>query len=210
MIVISSFHPLDAALFDLPGDLHIVYKGYKNRDNFEQSGNKGCDWEPNIGSNIFTMMRFISENYYRLPERVTFLKSNIFSRHISFEEFLPLFNKKDEAIQTYHSREIKTCASSWMDGKWYCEIYNEWFRNKFAHVRFQTAEAMYHELLSASKPSHFRFSPGGNISVQRSLIRSRSVEFYYDLTNILGGAIWPREAHIVERMLADIFLGFEK
>ena len=207
MIVISTFHPIDVALFDLPDDLHIIYKGYKNRVNFEQSSHKGCDWEPNIGSNMFTIMRYISENYYSLPERVTFLKSNIFTRHISLQEFLPLFHQTDQAVQTFHSRKIQTCASSWMEGQWYCEVFNEWFSNKFSHVRYETAEAMYANLLSVPKPPFFRFSPGGNISVHRSLIRSRKVEFYYNLTNILGGAIWPREAHIVERMLADIFLG---
>ena len=205
MIIVSAYHPIDSQIFEIGEDLHIIYKGRNNIEQYNLSSIHAIEWEPNIGSNMYTMARYILRNYNNLPQRLTFIKSNIFSRHITYGEFLKLYENKNCSLQTYHTRIFDDTTVAWQNGKWYCEQYNEWFENKFSHVRFRKIQETYRHFFNIEPPSYFRFSPGGNFSISKELILSRKVEFYQDIVHTLAGAVWPREAHFIERMIGDIF-----
>ena len=166
---------------------------------------------PNVGYNIYDMMTFIIDNYNDLPDYTTFVKGNMFPRHVGKEKFEKIMNNKFFTPifdYTLHQTQMPTCMFS-SDGN-FSEINNSWYMGTW-HPRkyFTTTYNDYLNYIFSNPlhPNYVTFAPGGNYVVPKENILKYPVEFYKNLRKFVAYEHLPIESHIVERSLYTIWLG---
>lgn len=165
----------------------------------------------NVGYNIYDMMTFIIDNYNNLPDYITFIKGNIFPRHVSKEYFEKIINNKFFTPifdYTLHQVQMPTCMFS-SDGS-FSEYNNSWYMGTWHPRKYLTTN--YNDYLSyifknPIHPQYVTFAPGGNYVVPKENVLKYPIEFYKNLRKFVGYEQQPIEAHIVERSLYTIWVG---
>jgi hypothetical protein len=162
---------------------------------------------PNIGYNIYDMLRFIVENYQILPEFTTFCKGNIFPRHVSKEVFEKLMNNKFFTCLF----DYRTCnQSDWncftSDGN-YSEINNNWYMYDGKPYKYFST---YNDFIKSFfkdpvLPKYITFCPGANYVVPKHNILKYPIKFYEILMKMLSHNKFAAESHLLERSLYTIW-----
>tara|TARA_Y100000034_G_C6828279_1_gene373655 strand:+ start:305 stop:985 length:681 start_codon:yes stop_codon:yes gene_type:complete len=161
---------------------------------------------PNMGYNIYDILTFIIENYDNLPEHTTFLKGNIFPRHINkrkFEQlkdsktFTPLFDP------SLHAPEFPTSMFS-SDGLW-SEINNSWYMTNTKYFKNYN-DFLKFCFIDSIEPLYITFAPGANYAVPRENILKYDKIFYKNLKTFVSWDTFCSEAHMIERFLYSFWL----
>lgn len=159
---------------------------------------------PNYGYNIYSYLKFIVDNYDSLPERIFFLKNNIYPRHLSEHEFIDQIRSGQDHF--FSRRQIKQSEKAFLRNNYFYEVNNSWYLRSNKPKYFGSAEAFYrHFFLDPLILSHIKFCPGGNVMKTREQIKSRPVAFYYSLLRSVEYKTNAPESYLLERFLDDIF-----
>ena len=165
---------------------------------------------PNVGENIYDMMRYIVEYYEKLPDVSIFIKGNMFQRSedkggaeyyttrerfyrsLTAQYFLP--------IERFHDSTSFVC-----NGGGYIEP--TWYRHQSSSKYFSTySELMALLFENPISPEFIRFAPGGNYVVPRENILKYSKKFYEKLMMYWSYCeIVCTEAYLIERALYAIW-----
>lgn len=165
---------------------------------------------PNVGENIYDMMRFIVENYDNLPDIAVFIKGNLFSRpedkggegyYTTKERFIRALHADYYLpIERYHdSTEFFVNAGGYIEPSWY--------RHQAPSKYFTTyAELMALLFEDPINPKYIRFPPGGNYVVPKGNLLKYSKSLYEKLMLYCGHCeVVCAEAYLIERALHAIW-----
>lgn len=165
----------------------------------------------NYGYNLLPYLKFIIDNYFNLPARVAFIKSNIFPRHVdrflfanlikSHESFVPLADQRGWA-------GVRWPQSFCSGDNLLCELNNSWYRFKHQRHYFVNYNEFYKTFFDyefTGIPRYLRFAPGANYIVSLERIMRCSQIYYRNLESILSGSPFACECHYLERSLAMLW-----
>jgi hypothetical protein len=201
-------HTGEYVIFD-QGDGVLVPKEIINGDFYSQS--------KHTGHNISDYLRYIIDNYEDLPERVGFIKGNVFPRHISKEKFLarikepgfvPLYHEDSTLKPKYHKIFKWRLIAQHVAPGYYMEIANDWYcrAKKNQNGKFYTdLRGFLKDLLGVEKPEYISFVPGACMIVPKNKILRWPVEFYIKLYEIVSYEFFPLEAYHLERSMLYVF-----
>ena len=160
----------------------------------------------NSGTSLANYFHFIESNFFYLPKRIYFLKSNVIPRHISEKSFVrktrlsgltPMFNDLkfvDKRRKAYHL----------LPG-YFIERNNSWFMNFRSPTYFHTCnDLLTYMFKDPILPEYLLFAPGGNYSTYGTSIESYPLNFWRFLRFLTSYEFFPPEAFIVERLLFTI------
>jgi hypothetical protein len=189
-------YPNDYIVYDR-SDIDINLTGLK----FKKS--------PNVGYNLYDYFSYIIDNYDNLPEFITFIKGNVFPRHVTKKTFEKFMNKKYFLpIFDYnlHNPVMPVCMFS-SDGN-YSEINNSWYLNHHPTSYFNNFNDFWNFIFeNPFIPQYLTFAPGANYVVPKNIILKYDIVFYKNLKKIISNNNLSGESHIVERALYSIWLG---
>lgn len=166
----------------------------------------------NHGHDIYGYLSFIIDNYGKMPERVAFIKSDIYPRQItegmfrsyiaSEEDFIPLTNKGNwQGLRWPQSFSGEDNMLDELNNSWYryrhkpsyYRMYNEFFREHFDDSVVRGA------------PVYLRFALGANYIVSRDRILKGTKWFYKNLRDKVEGYQHSSESHYIESSLGLIW-----
>ena len=166
---------------------------------------------PNVGENIYDMMRFIVENYNKLPDVSIFIKGNLFSRleddgigtnyYTTPEKFVRALNANYFLpIERYHpSTSFNVNGGGYIEPSWY----QHQSPSKYFTTYSQLMELLFENPIS---PEFIRFAPGGNYVVPKVNILKYSKSLYEKLMMYCAHCeIVCTEAYLIERALYAIW-----
>jgi hypothetical protein len=165
---------------------------------------------PNVGYNIYDIMTFIIDNYENLPDYTTFIKGNIFPRHVSKETFEKLMNSKFfTTIFDYKLHNPQMPISMFSSEGNYSEINNNWYMLTWHPRKYFNSYNEYLNFIFDNPvlPQYITFAPGGNYVVPKENILKYPIEFYKNIRKFVSYEQLPIESHIVERSLYTIWSG---
>lgn len=161
----------------------------------------------NSGTSLANYFRFIESNFFQLPKRILFLKSNIIPRHINEKTFVrkiqlsglvPIFNDInfiDKHRKAYHL----------LPG-YFIERNNSWFMNSRSATYFHSCnDLLTYMFKDPILPEYLLFAPGGNYSTYGKSLESYPLNFWRFLRFLTSYQFFPPEAFFVERLLFIIF-----
>lgn len=165
---------------------------------------------PNVGENIYDMMRFIVENYDNLSDVNIFIKGNLFSR-LDDDGGTNYYTTEERFIRSLHAeyflpieRYHPTTAFNVNSGGY---IEPSWYQHQ-APSKYFTSYAQLMELLFENPiyPEFIRFAPGGNYVVPKGNILKYSKRLYEKLMKYCAHCeIVCAEAYLIERALYAIW-----
>lgn len=160
----------------------------------------------NVGYNLYSYLKFIIDNYYKLPNITVFCKDNVFSRHVKLDLFQNLLKRNTfttiEENMTFNNFPIvlKTSDSG------FTEINSSWYKNKYPRLFFKDFNCFYQYIFkNVDKPHFLRFAPGANYIVPKDNILLRSRNFYRNLLNFIIHSQFSCESHFLERSLYTVW-----
>ncbi len=186
----------------------------------------------NFGGNQYDLVRYICENYNKLPDFIITLQGNPFD-HCSQKKLDKIINNNQyTSIESYFTKElpcekerpiINKIKDSFtkvnIDGE-YGEINNSWFIKSvnrgvyeklgFLTCRIEKTDDFLNSIFSDYRRLNvLKFSPGSQYIIEKNQILKYSLNFWNKLKQFIpkapinGGV----EAHILERSLNTIFSG---
>lgn len=204
--------------------LDITYPFGFSKENiiiYDRSDNKK-DWShlgvyynsPNVGENIYDIMRFIVDNYENIPDVTIFLKGNLFQREeyrggenyyttkerffraLNADYFLPIERYHESTC--FHVNGIGFIEKNW-NPKTNSKIYSKYFSSlpELMNILFHNPFPF----------DYNRFAPGANYVVPKANILKFSKKFYEKLMEYVSYEP-PKdyyttcaEAFLIERLL---------
>lgn len=161
----------------------------------------------NSGHSLSNYFQFIIDNYYSLPFRIHFLKSNVVPRHISENSLIrkldlngivPIFNDenfKDKPRIAYH-----------LFPGYFIERNNSWFIKNAEPKYFASCNDLLNYMFkNPIIPEYLLFAPGANYSTYGKTLTLYPLNFWKFLHYITTYQYFPQEAYLVERLLFIIF-----
>lgn len=159
---------------------------------------------PNVGYNIFDYFTYIIDNYENLPPVMAFIKSNVFPRHMTRDEFdekignntfTPLLSKthKTDGKINYYDAE----------GNYY-EVNSYWYINHYLPRSLDSFEELI-DLIGIRGLPYLCFAPGANYIVPKENVLKHQKGFYEKLRSYVDYTQLPGEAHLLERVLYTIW-----
>ncbi len=160
----------------------------------------------NVGYNIYSYLVFIIQNYENLPKVTIFCKDNIFTRHISTELFIRLFNRKSFTCLENDTLHDNFPVNLEISDNGYVEINNSWYKFNLPRKFFSEYNEFYSYIFkNCNLPDFLRFSPGANFVIPKENILLRSKNFYKNLIRFIDYSKLSCESHFLERSLNTIF-----
>ena len=161
---------------------------------------------PNVGENIYDMMRFIIENYNNLPDITIFIKGNLFSRELGGPNY---YTTPERFIRSLHAEYFLPIERYHESTSYFvnCGNYIEktWVPNGSIPRKYFSS---FNELLNLlfdnpPNPEYNRFAPGGNYVVPKGNIIKYSCNFYEKLKLYCSHSPMHTcaEAFLIERLL---------
>lgn len=234
-IVISTYN------FDLGWIGDVLFKNGFCQENitiYDRSEEKK-DWSmygevinsPNIGSNIYDMLRYICDEYNSLPDISIFLKGNVLSKTGSLGlEDLPESKIKYDIkkrsdlkyyttekrfyraikseyflpIERYHpSTEIVLNGGKFVQKYW---VPGDSLPKKYFHAYEDLVNSLFLNAFSAPM-EYQRFCPGANYVVPKEVIKKYSIDVYKKLKLYCGyGPHWVNaETYFIERLFYQMW-----
>lgn len=167
------------------------------------------------GHNISDYLLYIIENYNDLPERVGFIKGNIFPRHIEKEVFesrikqngfVPLYSDCKTYAPKYHRVLKWKLISQQTSPGLYMEITNNWYKKtRKRGKRYALLSDFFKKFFGNYPPRYITFVPGACMIVMRDRIRSNSLDMYKELYEVVTYDFFPVEAFHAERSMLYLF-----
>ncbi len=164
----------------------------------------------NYGYNISSYFHYIIDNYENLPERIVFIKNNIFPRHVKLEKFKQLLKKNNEflGIEDPESYSHKTGISFYDKTFGFFEINNSWYLTSKKTKYFYSFNHFMSTLFTNYKKlDYINFVPGANFIINKELILKFPKNFYKNLNLFMSHCKHANESHLIERALKLIFTG---
>lgn len=184
---------------------------YDKSESGEYKSTKCSDYNqiPNFGYNQFSYLQFIVENYYNLPQRIAFIKSNVVDRHISLNQLKDCLCIDDKLISLFYISE-KDYANfpSHFDHskKFLYELKTGWFESKFESNFIKSNEEFEYLVFGKALDSnYFYFSPGCNYIIDKNLLLMHPRSFYENLLQLVSFRSQPLESHFIERYFPALF-----
>lgn len=167
---------------------------------------------PNVGENIYDIMRYIVEHYDSLPDICIFIKGNMFQRQMGGAEYYTTYDRFCRAlnaeyflpIERFHqSTYVVVNGGGFIEPNWEPKscptIYSRYF---------STIPEMIQKLfVNPPNFSYNRFAPGGNYVVPKGNILKFSKYFYEKLKSYVsyeppeGFQSTSGESYLIERLL---------
>jgi hypothetical protein len=166
---------------------------------------------PNVGENIYDMMRFIVENYDNLPNISIFIKGNLFSRLEDDGISTNYYTTPEKFFRSLHAEyflpieRFHPSTSFNINGGGYIEP--SWYQHQ-APSKYFTSYSQLMELLFENpiNPEFIRFAPGGNYVVPKGNILKYSKSLYEKLMLYCSHCeVVCTEAYLIERSLYAIW-----
>lgn len=166
---------------------------------------------PNVGENIYDMMRFILENYDSLPDISVFVKGNLLSRPGNPDGTSYYYTYPDRFIRAIQSNYFlpieRDCESTSfvVNGGGYIENarYPQHAPSKYFSTYSQLMQLLFDNPID---PDYIRFAPGGNYVVPKGNILKYSSKLYEKLMKYCSHCeVVCAEAYIIERSLYAIW-----
>ena len=189
------------------GESHFVPNVYRDISQYKETKHSG--------HNISDYLRYIIDHYDHLPNRLGFIKGNVFPRHISKhafnvrkkeEGFVPLYS--DEAtfnIQKHRLLKNRFVAQQISPG-YYLELNNNWYcKHRKEGKFFPKLEDFFLHFFGRHPPKYVPFVPGGCMIVPSSKIRRWPVQMYEEMYEAVTYNFFPVEAFHVERSMLYLF-----
>lgn len=179
-------------------DRYIIYnKGERLPNDFNQI------MAENFGANQYDIFRFIYDNYYSLPDIITFLQGNPFDHCLPDRFYSLIYNESFTPIfgdVNYPSGEYSEINDSWY-------INQAWHKSKTcAYENFdQYAESIFEDY---THENILTFPPGSQIMVNKERCLWYTRNFWKKLMDIPSkevGMNGGQEAHVIERSIQLIF-----
>lgn len=166
----------------------------------------------NNGINMYDICHFISNNYENLNGKFLFLKSNSFSRipaHCNFNNVVRVCNQLPNICPLEIEHPTKLPQSTKTINGGFLELNNAWLsRTNLTRKYFnEFDDYMNFFFKNYNHQNYLRFSPGGNIFVDSSLILNHPKYLYKSLMNTVSYDKYPIEMMYLERALIHIFSG---
>jgi hypothetical protein len=165
---------------------------------------------PNVGENIYDMMRFILENYDCLPDISIFVKGNLFSRseENGGENYYTTRERFIRSLQANYFLPIERyhpTTSFNINGGGYIEP--SWYHHHSSSKYFSTYSQLMQLLFeNPINPDYIRFAPGGNYVVPKENILKYSSKLYEKLMLYCSHCeVVCAEAYLIERALYAIW-----
>jgi len=139
---------------------------------------------PNLGTDIYDKLCYITDNYDNLPDVAVYTKCNLF-KYITKEEFdkvkdntffTPLLTQNH---RVYRSQDGKYDVCFYQNGM-YWEINNMWYLNEHPPRDPSVVKELV-KLLGIQDMSYLPFAPGSNYILTKENIRKHSKDFYEKL-----------------------------
>jgi hypothetical protein len=213
--VISNYQQDPSLVIESLHESYLIYNQGGVGIPAELALQKNCIDSLHSGHNISDYFRFIIDHYECLPERVGFIKGNLFPRHIpknSFLEreklggFIPLYgDSKTFAPQYRFPFDIRLVAQQIAPG-YYLEIANDWYvkhRNPGKH--YPHLNDLFLHLFGRQVPKYVLFTPGACMVVPRENILRWPLDLYRHLYEVVSYEFFPVEAFHVERSMLYLF-----
>jgi hypothetical protein len=165
---------------------------------------------PNVGENIYDMMRYIVENYDNLPDISIFIKGNLFSRldgdggtnyYTTQERFIrSLHANYFLPIERYHpTTSFNINAGGYIEPSWYRHQSPSKYFISYADLM----ELLFENPIN---PEFIRFAPGANYVVPKGNILKYSKNLYEKLMKYCAHCeVVCTEAYLIERSLYAIW-----
>ena len=165
---------------------------------------------PNVGENIYDMMRFIVENYKNLPDISIFIKGNLFSRseenggenyYTTKERFIrSLQSNYFLPIERYHeTTSFDVNAGGYIEPS----SFKTQTPSKYFTSYSELMEILFENPIN---PEYIRFAPGANYVVPKGNILKYSRGLYEKLMLYCAHCeIVCSEAYLIERALYAIW-----
>jgi len=167
------------------------------------------------GHNISDYLQYIIENYNDLPERVGFIKGNIFPRHIGkkiFEArivqkgFIPLYSDVKTYKPKYHRFLKWKLVSQRVAPGLYMELANNWYvKTRKKGKRYKLFSDFFEHFFGISPPKYITFVPGACMIVTRDKILDHNLRMYRELYETVTYDFFPVEAFHAERSMLYLF-----
>lgn len=204
LLCVSNYNNDVSWVKEYPND-HVIYDRSDNESYVKDA--LSYKKSPNIGYNIYDMLRFIIENYEWLPDYTTFCKGNVFPRHVSKEKFESLMNKRYFTPifdYTLHNQNDWNMFTS--DGN-YAEINNSWYMNDGKPFKYFSNYNDFIKTIFKNPviPKYITFCPGANYVVPEQNILKYPLEFYKILQKMISHHPFAAESHLLERALYTIW-----
>ncbi len=186
------------------GNYHVYLKGVKAPDGIDVEKTTIVD---NVGYNIYSYMKFIVDNYEKLPEITIFCKNNTFPRHVDKETFSRLTSRRVfTPIEDVSRYKLKYPGSMLSCNNGFLELNTSWWTSYHPGKYFHSFDDFWMYIFDTkSLPRYVRFAPGANYVVPRENILLRSKIFYENLMNFVSHDQLSGESHMVERALYAIW-----
>jgi hypothetical protein len=164
---------------------------------------------PNVGYNIYDILKYITDNYDNLPDLVAFLEGNPFD-HCKRETFDKIiYNETLTPIEDYSHYAEYFAHKKDVDGG-YMEINNSWYldcKPPYTHKYFSSFDMfMLNCFTDYERVQWVRFAPGAQYIVPKENILHYSKAFYQKIMSFVDYDRLPVEAHLIERALYLIFM----
>jgi len=166
----------------------------------------------NNGYNIYDFLKFIIDNYNKLPNRIAFIKGNIVGRHISKNFFLnslnndgfvELFDRKSNQI---NSSILNASALITLDN-FFLEVNNNYFFHHRNHPKkyfYSTMHFLKFCFVDTFFSLYLKFPPGGCFITNKKNILFYPKNFYVNLLTFVSHHRVPAEGLLLERLLPTI------
>ena len=203
-IVVSKFKE-DISWLSLIAKYCIIYNKYHQAKNQISI--------PNVGRESDTYLKFIIEHYDNLPDVVVFTQANI-SDHKGNNNASFLYELANEAFKNGKSlpyKHYETKKWSPWNKDWNYKNKRFYLESNYKNDQKMLFSKWFKENIDVQYDSPFHIYKNGIFAVSKSLIRSRTKQFYKRIITFANHHINPAEGHFFERSWYYIFerkLGF--
>ena len=186
-----------------------ILNAYHNNEDYKQYTDDVVLYDKkdlNVGLNMHDYMSYIVDNYNNLPDVMLFGKTNMFSRHITKEEFEKVKDNKTftplltQNHRTYSDNDGVVC---YYENGLYWERNDLWFLREHPTKNNVTRNELI-ELLNL-KGKYNGFAPGACYIVPKENILKHNKEIYEKLRDYVSWTQLPGEAYLIERGLFNFW-----
>jgi hypothetical protein len=169
--------------------------------------------QKNVGSNIYDIFDFITNNYENLPEIMIFCKGNVIPRHCGIRKFIEISNNtKFTPIENYirETPPFHDGIYSYVDeNDCYFECFtevNDTVSGRYRSKTFFSYKSLLDEIFENGTHGHYlRFAPGSNYILIKQDVLKYNKHFYETMRDLVSWDVQPGEAYLLERMMFTLF-----
>jgi hypothetical protein len=214
--VISNYRQDPSEVIEsLRGEYHIFDQGLGAAIPLELIESGRVSTALHSGHNLSDYLKYIIDNYNYLPNRIGFIKGNVFPRHIPKEIFIerkqnagfvPLYGDKKTYVPQFRVPLRISYVAQQIAPGYYLEIANSWYAKRRNKGRFYPKlNDLFQALFNRRAPRYIAFVPGACMIVPKENITRWPLVVYEHLYEIVTYELFPVEAFHLERVMLYLF-----